>query len=89
MSASAGGDGAERQALQAVEGAVGRLLAELASLRERVADLDRADGDPAGLARRARELEAENAALRARIDEGRQSIERIQARLRFIEEQSP
>lgn len=42
--------------------------------------------DPAELARRARRLEEENQELRRRLHDGRGAVERILARVRFLEE---
>jgi hypothetical protein len=44
--------------------------------------------DPAELERRVRELDAENADLRARIGEGKEGVERLLARIRFMEDQA-
>ncbi|TVP57029.1 MAG: hypothetical protein EA351_06795 [Gemmatimonadales bacterium] len=92
----------ERKALSEVEGAVGRLLEEMDRLRQRtlraetrVRDVEallrrftRGDDDPAQLQKRATELQAENEEMRGRIEEGRESVERLLARIRFLEEQS-
>lgn len=91
----------ERRALLHLESAVGRLLAEgetregrLRVARERVGEVEgllrkltRGEVDPAGLAERVRELEAENADLRARIQEAGEGVDRLLARIRFLEEQ--
>jgi predicted nuclease with TOPRIM domain len=42
--------------------------------------------DPAGLARRLTLLEAENEALRARIEEGKAGVERVLAKIQFMED---
>ena len=103
MSGSEAPDGAERQALARVEGAVTRLLETVDGLRARttraearVAEVEtllrrftRGDADPASLERRVRELGEENAELRRRLEEGREGVDRLLARIRFIEEQSP
>jgi predicted RNase H-like nuclease (RuvC/YqgF family) len=102
MSASGEADSPERTAFRGAEAAVGRLLKELVSLRkrtlraeERVAEVEellrkftRGDADPAGLERRTKALEDENAELRRRIEEGREGVDRLLARIRFIEEQA-
>ncbi|TVP47068.1 MAG: hypothetical protein EA350_05860 [Gemmatimonadales bacterium] len=102
MSASGEGETVERQALLRLEGAVGRLLAEVEALRERseraevrVTEVEtllrrftKGDVDPADLQRASRELVAENAELRERIEESREGVDRLLARIRFMEEQS-
>lgn len=101
MSKSGADEAMERSALSEVETAVGRLLEEMDLLRERtlraetrVRDVEallrrftRGDEDPARLQRRAGELETENDELRARIVEARETVERLLARIRFLEEQ--
>lgn len=91
----------ERSALLHLESAVGRLLADREALegrvrlaRERVDEVEgllrkltRGEVDPAGLADRVRALEAENADLRRRIEEAREGVDRLLARIRFLEEQ--
>ena len=86
--------------LGALDVAVARAVAEVRALRrrakeaeeraERIDELLRefADGtqDPAALARRVTELESENEALRARIRRGREGIDQIVARIRFLED---
>lgn len=102
MSASAEDEPLERQALLRLEGAVGRLLDEMETLRARIRreearvveaeammrDVTRGALDPAELERRVRELDAENADLRARIGEGKEGVERLLARIRFMEDQA-
>lgn len=101
MSESAGSEAMERQALSQMEGAVGRVLDEMTRLRERtrraetrVRDVEallrrftRGDDDPAQLQRRVSDLQSENEDLRVRIEEGREAVERLIARIRFLEEQ--
>lgn len=91
----------ERAALQALEGAVGRLLERVQTLtrtadkadqrRAEVEELLRrittGDESPARMHVRLRELEVENDDLRARLGEGRETVERLLARIRFLEEQ--
>lgn len=86
--------------MSALELAVGRAVAEVRGLRqrakeaeeraERVDDLLRefSEGteDPGSLARRVAELEDENEALRGRIRRGREGIDQIMARIRFLED---
>ena len=102
MSASAEDEPLERQALLRLEGAVGRLLDEMEILRARIRreegrvaeaealmrKVTRGALDPAELERRVRELDAENADLRARIGEGKEGVERLLARIRFLEDQA-
>jgi uncharacterized coiled-coil protein SlyX len=81
---------------QAVERALARiqeLEARLAEAEGRAAELDglltdvTAGGErPSALLDRARALEAENEDLRDRLARGRAGVERLLARLRFIEE---
>lgn len=94
-------NGAERAALQALEGAVGKLLDQVRALstrvekadarRDEVEDLLRritaGDENPAQLHGRVRDLENENADLRQRLDEGREGVERLLAKIRFLEDQ--
>lgn len=86
--------------MRALELAVGRVVAELRGLRrraeeaeeraERIDELLRefSEGseDPGTLARKVAKLEGENEALRARIRRGREGIDRIMARIRFLED---
>lgn len=84
----------------ALELAVGRVVAEVRNLRrrakeaeeraERVDELLRefSEGteDPGTLARKVAELEGENEALRARIRRGKEGVDQIMARIRFLED---
>ena len=102
MSESAASEAMERKALSEVEGAVGRLLDEMDRLKQRtvraetrVRDVEallrrftRGDDDPAQLQRRTGELQAENEDLRSRIEEGREVVDRLLARIRYLEEQT-
>jgi predicted nuclease with TOPRIM domain len=45
------------------------------------------DADPAGLQERVSSLEAESTELRRRLSEGREGVDRLLSRLRFLEEQ--
>lgn len=56
---------------------------ELESILERFRS---GDEDPADVVRRAERLSEENAALRRRLKGGREVVERIRARIRFLEE---
>jgi predicted nuclease with TOPRIM domain len=101
-SADKGNEGPdERAALKALEGAVGRLLKRLAGLTVRaekaearqaeVEDLLRritsGDESPAAMHTRLREIEVEADDLRDRLGQGRETVERLLARIRFLEEQ--
>ncbi len=97
----ADGKSAERAALHRLEDAVKRALAELADARERArtAEAQRAeleqvvrrftqeDGAANLVLSRVRTLEEENTDLRARLDKGRDGVERLLARVRFLEDQ--
>lgn len=97
-----GNDGpGDRAALQALEGAVGRLLDRVRTLAaaEEKADARRAeveellrritsgDESPASMHVRMRELEVENADLKDRLTRGRETVERLLARIRYLEDQ--
>lgn len=91
----------DRAALQALERAVGQALDRLEALRLRAEaaeakahDLEALlarfteDGDSAGrMIERMKALERENADLRRRLDQGRDGVDRILARIRFLEDQ--
>ena len=92
---------AERAALQDLDRAVSVAVERLRSLHIRAEEaetqardlqelLRRFTGDPEEAGRllgRMRSLEAENADLRRRLARGREGVERMLARLRFLEEQ--
>lgn len=94
-------EGGDRQALQRLEGAVGRLLAEVVQLRSRsrkaearVRDVEallrrftKGEDDPVRLQDRLTALTEENSELRGRMNEGREGVERLLSRVRFLEEQ--
>jgi hypothetical protein len=98
-----GGNGAtpDRAAFEALERAVGDLLDRVAWLQDRAAlaeekseDLEdllkRFTGeevDPGQMISRLRHLEAENADLQGRIAQGREGIDRLLAKIRFLESQ--
>jgi len=102
MSESAGKrvDATERQALARLEAGVGRLLADRSELTKRVEqaearvhDLEtllkrftKGDADPATLQTTISLLEAENEVMREKIREGREGVERLLSRIRFMEE---
>jgi len=95
------GDATERQALSRLEAAVGVLLTERAELERRLQDAEervgrleellrrftRGEEDPATLQAQVIELRVENEALRTRMEEGREGIDRLLTQLRFLEEQ--
>ncbi len=101
MSGSGGGEATDRQALARLERAVGELLDEVDRLRgqssrseARVRDLEgllrrftKGEDDPARLLARLARVEAENEDLKGRIQEGRDGVERLLARIRFLEDQ--
>ena len=92
--------GPARQALTELEQAVGRVLEEVESLRGRVKESEsrtrnveellrrftKGEVDPGNLQERLSELEAMNQGLLDRIDSGREGVERVLARIRFLEE---
>lgn len=92
--------GAERDALQALEGAVGSLLERVRELSEGLSMADAKRGEAEDLLKRVasdgkaspevhakvRALEDANVDLRRRLDEGRESVERLLAKIRFLEE---
>lgn len=91
----------EREALTRLDRAVSRMMEELEQMRERVrrsetkardaqALLQRfsdGDDDPARQHDRMMALEEENRELRDRLREGREGVERILGRIRFLEEE--
>ncbi len=101
MSGSVEGETTDRQALSRLERAVDELLEEVEGLRGlsarhevRVRDLEallrrftKGDDDPARLLAQVAELEEENDLLKGRIQEGREGVERLLARIRFLEDQ--
>ena len=98
-----GGNGAkpERAAFDALERAVGHTLDRLASLNDRVAQAEGKgveleellrqftghEVEPGQIVTRLRILEEENTELRSRVDEARAGIERLLAKIRFLEDQ--
>jgi len=86
--------------VEALEAAVRRLIAEIRDVRQSEASAraraDRSDEllrqfvdgrqDPGALSRRVAEVEAENDALRRRIERGRERIDQILASIRFLED---
>lgn len=70
-----------------LEGALGSARGrrdEVEGLLSRMAD---GDENPARMHLRIQALEAENSDLRRRIDESREGVERLLAKIRFLEEQ--
>ena len=99
------GNGAprDRQPLDELERAVGDMLDRLAWMNDRMSLaeekseeleelLKRFTGhevEPADIVSRLRKLEAENADLRSRVDQGREGVQRLLAKIRFLENQQP
>lgn len=90
---SAGGESDARRALSELEMTVRHVSDELASWRRRALKAETqhtelgADHDAVASKSRIRELEAENDELGQRLAAVREHIERLLARLRFLEEQ--
>lgn len=94
-------DSEDRAALAALEGAVARALERVdelerdaVSARARARELEgllsafSADDEaPDRMVARVRRLELENGDMRERMEEGRRSVERLLAKIRFLEEQ--
>jgi predicted RNase H-like nuclease (RuvC/YqgF family) len=94
-------DVAERQGLPALEAAVSRTVEELRELRKRNAEAVRRSDElqallekfqsgsesPERMTERLERLESENRDLRARIAQGRDGVERLLARIQFLEDQ--
>ena len=100
MSNPAGNGARERQPLDELEGAIGDMLDRFGWMNDRMAlaqerseDLEellrRFTGheEPAEMVSRLRALEKENADLRSRLEQGRESVERLLAKIRFLENQ--
>lgn len=91
----------ERHGFAALDQAVTLALDELRRLRERAADAERrsvelasllhafesGEETAAGMKERVVRLEGENADLRARVERGRETVERLIARVAFLENQ--
>lgn len=96
-----GAEGSGREALARLEETVGRLLEELQDLRNRTGYAERrreavekelsrfveGEQDPGALVERLTDLESRNRELNERLEEGREGVERLLARIRFLEEQ--
>ncbi len=94
-------DAAERQALTQVESAVERLLEDRASVVERSQELEgrireledllgkfmKGTVDVASLEEAVGRLSERNAELTGRINEGKEGVERLLSRFRFLENQ--
>lgn len=84
----------ERRAWGRLEAAIGRLLDDRALQLRRIAELEAMLGqlrdgslNPVAQQDRLHALEGENADLHRRIREGREGVDRLLAKLRFLEEQ--
>ncbi|MEX1258496.1 MAG: hypothetical protein WEG36_12835 [Gemmatimonadota bacterium] len=84
----------EREALARLDKAVGKLLDERIALLGRVGELEalldrmrKGKADPVELQNRLSRMESENRELEGRIEEGRDGIDRLLSRLRFLESQ--
>lgn len=89
--------------LRELDAAVGRALEEIEQLRRRADEAERrsaelelllagfqvGDENPAAMKSRLNRLEAENRDLHDRIARGRETVERLIARIRFLEDQKP
>lgn len=96
-----GENGNERAALQGLEAAVGKLLERVRDLDKRVDKsearrlevedllkrITTGDASPAEMHGRLRDLETENEELRRRLNDGRETVESLLAKIRFLEEQ--
>ena len=95
------GGAPERQAFDALERAVAQTLERLQTMTDRVAAADarnselgelvkRFTGDESEAGRiltRLKTLEDDNVDLRARLDQGREGVDRLLAKIRFLENQ--
>ncbi len=91
----------DRAALKELENAVGEALDRMQELRTRASHAEGTsaelsemlkrftgdEGEAGRLLTRLRTLEAENAELRDRVQKGREGVERLLAKIRFLEEQ--
>jgi predicted nuclease with TOPRIM domain len=91
----------EKQAFEALEQAVADKLARLKAMNDRVAAAEGKsaelgevlkrftgdDGEAGRVLSRLKALEEENVDLRARLDQGREGVERLLAKVRFLENQ--
>ena len=91
------------EALGELERMVDLALEGLERLRRRVAEADRrcaeletllssfrvGEEDPVATKARLTRLEAESQEMKARIEQGREGVERVLSRIRFLEDQQP
>jgi predicted RNase H-like nuclease (RuvC/YqgF family) len=91
----------ERAAFKRLDRSVGRALGRLRELQARAEEAEgraaelgelvkrftKDEGEPSRMLTRLRNLEHENAELRSRLERGREAVERLLARIRFLEEQ--
>lgn len=92
---------AETPEWRRLENAVGRLSSDRSAWRERalaseervrelesaLRDVSAGKLDPVALSERSRELEAENRVLSKKVEDARETVERIMARLQFTQEE--
>jgi len=92
----------EPQAFERLATAVGQALGRIESLEVELAEarqlneglrvllesFQAGELDPARMKSRLDDLEEENGVMRERLDDGRASVERLLARIRFLEEQA-
>ena len=90
----------ERAAFQELDAAVGELIEELAAMKGRTSEAEaksaefeelvqRFTGDDAEAGRlltRLKDLEGENTDLKERLERGREGVDRLIARIKFLEE---
>lgn len=90
----------ERAAFQELDEAIGTLIEELSTMKARASEAEsksaeleelvqRFTGDDAEAGRmltRLKDLESENTDLKERLDRGRDGVERLIARIKFLEE---
>ena len=95
------GEQPEKAAFQRLEAMVGKALDEISVLRARAEEAEargaefeelvkrftQDEGEASRLLSRLERLEAENADLSSRLERGREGVERLLAKIRFLEEQ--
>ena len=96
-----GDDRPDREALKGLDAAVGRLIGEVTALRGRAAEAEAKseefgelvqrftgnEGEAGRLLSRLEALESENADLKERLERGRDGVDRLLAKIKFLEEQ--